>query len=328
MKRKRTSASSDGAGDEAAPSLEARFAEGQHRLNERRRRLIQAILDSPDETYYLSSRDLAKRYNVDAATIVRTIQALGYDRFADFVADLRRHFVTRITPYTMMKAAAQKKESVADYIHHSLEKDAENLNLLRSTLDTERVIEFARLVHRSRRILVVGLDYAASLAWALAYALVRLGFDAEAPVGSSGNVQHKVRVLTSNDLLVAISFGRGLRDTVEAVLKARGEGVPTFGITDGDATPVARHSDTYVVASTARISYLDSYVAPMAAIDALLVACAHLEPKRSLALLRRADEEYGPGSRWYQEPQPARGAAARQAAAPRRRPARKGRSHG
>jgi len=324
MKRKRTSASSDGAGREApAPTLEARFAEGQHRLNERRRRLIQAILDSPDETYYLSSRDLAKRYNVDAATIVRTIQALGYDKFADFAADLRRHFVTRITPYTMMKAAAQKKESVADYIHHSLEKDAENLNLLRSTLDTERVIEFARLVHRSRRILVVGLDYAASLAWALAYGLVRLGFDAEAPVGSSGNVQHKVRVLTGDDLLVAISFGRGLRDTVEAAMKARGAGVPTFGITDSDATPVARHSDTYLAASTARTSYLDSYVAPMAAIDALLVACAHLEPKRSLALLRRADEEYGPGSRWHQEPQPARGSAPRERATPRRRPARK-----
>jgi DNA-binding MurR/RpiR family transcriptional regulator len=323
MKRKRTSASSDGAGrEEAAPSLEARFAEGQHRLNERRRRLIQSILDTPDETYYLSSRDLAKRYGVDAATIVRTIQALGYDRFADFAADLRSHFVTRITPYTMMKAAAQKKESVADYIHHSLEKDAENLNLLRSTLDTERVIEFARLVHRSRRILVVGLDYAASLAWSLAYGLVRLGFDAEAPVGSSGNVQHKVRVLTADDLLVAISFGRGLRDTVEAALRARGEGVPTFGITDGDATPVARHSDTHVVASTARISYLDSYVAPMAAIDAMLVACAHLEPKRSLALLRRADEEYGPGSRWYQEPQPAR-APARRGDVVRRRPSGK-----
>jgi DNA-binding MurR/RpiR family transcriptional regulator len=324
MKRKTTPAGSDGGGRaKAPPSLEARFAEGHHRLNDRRKRLIQAILDSPDETYYLSSRDLAKRYGVDAATIVRTTQALGYDRFADFAADLRHHFVTRITPYTAMKAAAQKKESVADYVHHSLEKDAENLNLLRSALDTERVIEFARLVHRSRRILVVGLDYAASLAWALAYGLVRLGFDAESPVGSSGNVQHKVRVLTGDDLLVAISFGQGLRDTIEAALHARDHGVPTFGVTDGDATPIARFSDAHLVASTARTSYLDSYVAPMAAIDAMLVACAHLEPKRSLALLRQADEEYGPGSRWYQEPQPQRGSTSPRAPSARRRAVRK-----
>jgi DNA-binding MurR/RpiR family transcriptional regulator len=318
MKRKTTPARPGGEDHADAPaSLEARFAQAQDRLNDRRKRLIQAILDSPDETYFLSSRDLARRYDVDAATIVRTIQALGYDRFADFAADLRRHFVTRITPYAMMRAAAQKKESVADHVHHSLEKDSENLNLLRTALDTARVIEFARLVHRSRRILVVGLDYAASLAWALAYGLVRLGFDAEAPVGSSGNVQHKVLVLTKDDLLVAISFGRGLRDTVEAALKARDQGVPTFGITDGDSTPIARACDAYVTAATARSSYLDSYVAPMAAINAMCVACAHLQPKRSLALLRRAEEEHGSGARWYQEPQPRKSPKA-----PRKRPPR------
>jgi DNA-binding MurR/RpiR family transcriptional regulator len=131
-------------------------------------------------------------------------------------------------------------------------------------------------------------------------------------------VQHKARVLTKNDLLVAISFGRGLRDTVEAALHARDQGVPTFGITDGDTTPIARFCDAHLVASTARASYLDSYVAPIAAINAMCVACAHLQPRRSLALLRRAEEEYGPGSRWYQEPQPPRGSSSPRKAARRR----------
>jgi len=59
--------------------------------------------------FFLSSRELAGRYDVDAATIVRTIQALGYQRFAEFAADLRWHFVTRITPYTILKAASEEK---------------------------------------------------------------------------------------------------------------------------------------------------------------------------------------------------------------------------
>jgi DNA-binding MurR/RpiR family transcriptional regulator len=319
MKRKSNPASSDGDGREEVPaSLEARFAQGQHLLNERRKGLVQAILDSPGETYFLSSRELAKRYSVDAATIVRTVQALGYDRFADFAADLRRHFVTRITPYAAMRAAAKKKESIADYIHHSLDKDLENLNLLRSTLDADRMIEFAKQAHRSRRILVVGIDFAASLAWALAYGLVRLGLDAETPTGSSGNVQHKVRVLTKHDLLVAISFGKGLRDTVEAALQARERGVPTFGITDGNTTPIARFCDAHVVATTARASFIDSYAAPMAAINALLVACAHIHPERSLALLRQADDEYGSGPRWYKDPTRQRGSSTFRKTAARR----------
>lgn len=285
-------------------SLEVRFAQAQ--LNHSRSRLIRAILDNPEETYFLSSREMARRYNVDAATVVRTIQALGYEKFADFAADLRRHFVTRITPYTVMRATAREKRSLADHVHHSVEKDTESLGALGSSLDADRVLRLAKLIHRSRRILVVGVDLAAALAWFLAYGLTPLGFDAEAPVGSAGNLKHKVRVLTGKDLLIAISFGRCLRETVEAVLRAKERGVPTFGITDGDTTPLALHCDSYLLASITSPSITGSYVAPMALMNAILVACAYLHPKRSLALLRQSEEEYKAGDRWYEEPRRAR----------------------
>ena len=152
-------------------SLEMRYAKAHPQLNQSRRQLIRAMLDSPEETFFLSSRAMAKRYDVDAATIVRTIQALGYDRFADFAADLRRHFVARVTPYAVMKAAAREKRSLADHVRHSVERDTENLSLLRSSLDPARVLELAKLMHRSRRILVVGIDLAAPLAAFLAYGL-------------------------------------------------------------------------------------------------------------------------------------------------------------
>src|SRR5262245_54586797 len=85
-------------------TLEKRVAEAESNLGAGRKRLIREILDHPEDTYFLSSRALAKHYDVDTATIVRTIQALGYERFADFSADLRSHFITRITPYAVMKS--------------------------------------------------------------------------------------------------------------------------------------------------------------------------------------------------------------------------------
>src|SRR5438445_3104837 len=115
-------------------ALESRVTQAEPSLNSSRSKLIRAILDSAEDNYFLSSRDLAKRYGVDAATIVRTIQALGYERYADFVSDLRSHFVLRITPYTVMKAAAGEKRTLSDHILHSLEMDANNLNALRSEL--------------------------------------------------------------------------------------------------------------------------------------------------------------------------------------------------
>ena len=248
--------------EDSPTSLEVRFA--QARLSRSRRHLVREILDNHEETFFLSSREMAKRYNVDAATIVRTAQALGYKRFADFASDLRRHFVKQITPYTVLKAATREKRSLPDHVRHCLERDTENLSVLRSSLNADRVVELTKLIHRSRRILVVGVDLAASLAGFLAYGLTPRGFDAEAPVGSAGNLQHKIDVLTNKDLLVAISFGRCLRETVVSVLRAHQRGVPTYGVTDGDTTPIAMHCDAYLVAPTGSPSFAGSYVAPMA----------------------------------------------------------------
>jgi DNA-binding MurR/RpiR family transcriptional regulator len=292
----------DGNGGGLVPTaIEARFAEAQSRLGPYRQQLIRNILSNCEQTCFLSSRELAKRYAVDAATVVRTVQALGYRGFADFSLDLRQHMMSRITPYTMLKVATRAGRSVADHIDHSLDKAAENLNQLRTGLDRAKVVELARRIHRSRRILVVGLDFAASLAHYLAYGLAFLGYDAEAPVGSEGYLQHKLKVLNSKDLLIAISFGRCLRVTVEAVLEAGKSGLPTFGISDSDTTPIARFCDQHLVATVVSPSFLNSYVAPIALINAILVACAHIEPKRSLTQLKPTDKEYLAGSRWYRE---------------------------
>jgi DNA-binding MurR/RpiR family transcriptional regulator len=295
--------STDGGEEKAPPSaLEARLTKARRYLNPRRQRLIRAILDSADETCFLSSREMAKRYHVDATTILRTTQVLGYGSFADFTADLRQHFVAGITPYTALKAATQEHRSVTDHIDHALDKALENLNILQSDLDRQRVIELAKLIKRSRHVLVVGLDFAASLSYYLAYGLLALGFDAEAPIGSSGNLQYKVEVLTSKDILVAISFGQCLRDTVESVLRAKKQGVPTFGITDSNISPIARYCGAHLIAPVVSPSFLNSYVAPMAAISAIHVACAHIDPRRSLNRLRPTDREYASGHRWFREP--------------------------
>src|SRR5256714_3945357 len=294
--------SSDSHDNAALSPLEARFAKSRSQLTARRQRLRRHIIDSADETSFLSSREMAKRYNIDATTILRTTQVLGYETFADFAADLRQHFVTRITPYTVLKAATREKRSLEDHIDQSLDKSIQNLNILKSDLDRKLVVQVAKQIKRSRRVLVVGLDFASSLSYYLAYGLLALGFDAEAPIGSSGNLQYKVEVLSSRDLLVAISFGQCLRDTVESVLQAKKQGVPTFGITDSSTSPIARFCDAYLITPVVSPSFLNSYVAPMAAISAIHVACAHIDPKRSLNRLRPTDREYAAGHRWYREP--------------------------
>jgi hypothetical protein len=74
------------------------------------------------------------------------------------------------------------------------------------------------------------------------------------------------------------------------------------GITDGNTTPIAMHCDSYLAASTSSPSFTGSYAAPMALMNSIIVASAHIQPKRSLDMLCRTEEEYRLGERWYQEP--------------------------
>lgn len=279
--------------------LEGRFAQAEEKLNSSRRDLIRQILEEAEETCFLSSRDLAKRYQVDAATIVRSIQALGYEKYGDFIADLRAHFVTHISPYTLMKVAAREHRSLAGHVEHSMEMELQNLHAMRSQLRTAEIIDLAKLIDRSRRILVVGVDFAASLSHLLSYALVSLGYDSEAPNGSTGSLQQKVNLLGKKDLLIGISFGRCLRATVDAVVRAHEHGVRTVGITDNPKTAIARFCDSFLLASVASPSFHGSYVAPVATINAILVACAHLHPEHSLAVLQHKELEFRSGTRWY-----------------------------
>jgi DNA-binding MurR/RpiR family transcriptional regulator len=256
---------------------------------------------------------------VDPATIVRTVQALGYEQYADFAADLRAHFVSRLTPFQILKTTIGEKGSAADRVRHSLERDLGSLSRLLQATDADHILAAARRLHRARRILVVGADLAASLAWFLAYGLLPLGYDAEAPVGSGGHLHHKTRLLTPKDLLVAISFGRCLRVTVEAAELARGRGVPTLALTDSDTTPLARHCDHVLTASIASSNFTGSYVAPMALLNALVLACAQLAPGRALALLRQEEHEYLQGERWYEAaPGPSEAGRSRRKGARRR----------
>src|SRR5437773_10334058 len=117
------SENSEGRNGNASPSaLETRFTEARPQLNPRRQRLVRAILDSADETCFLSSREMAKRYHVDPTTILRTTQVLAYGSFAELATDLRQHSVSRITTYAALKAATRAKRSIGHHTDYALRK--------------------------------------------------------------------------------------------------------------------------------------------------------------------------------------------------------------
>lgn len=298
-----------------APSaLLRRMATARARMADSRRLLLEGILGDLDETVFLSSRELATRFRTDPATIVRTVQALGYGTFADFARDLRSHFLTHVNPYRIMAREVTTHRGAAFHVQACLERDAQNVREARERLDPAVLAEAGARLYRCRRIVVVAGDLEHSLAEFLAYVLTALGLNAASPTGEGLTLHHQ-RALGRGDALVALGFRRCLRVPVEAIEAAAAAGAYTLAITDAPTTPLARRAGTALLVPIEGESFVGSYAPTLLAINALAVACAHADPKRTLKILRPTEQEYEHGARWFRETAPPRGP----------RPARKGR---
>lgn len=279
----------------------ARLQGARGKLSGGRRQLVDGILENLDETVFLSSHGLASRFKTDPATVIRTVQALGYRGFADFSRDLRGHFLTNVNPYRVMAAEATDQKGAAYHVQASLSRDLQNLQQLQGGLDPIALSEIGKRLRRCRRVLVIAGDLEYVLAEFLAYALSGIGMDAVAPAGE-GLTLHRQRALTAEDACIGIAFRRCLRVPVEAVRAARTQGAFTLALTDAETTPLARQAERSLLAPIEGESYASSYVAPLAAINALLVACSHADARRSMTFLKPTEAEYGLGPRWYREP--------------------------
>ncbi|OLE47393.1 MAG: hypothetical protein AUG46_06595 [Acidobacteria bacterium 13_1_20CM_3_58_11] len=110
---------------------------------------------------------------------------------------------------------------------------------------------------------------------------------------------HLVRSVNKQDLVFAISFRRGLRQTIEGAQQARLRGAYCVGISDTYVSPLARECDEVFLASIESISFGASYAAPIALLNAILAAVGQYRRAQTLALAKELAEEQRKGFRWY-----------------------------
>ena len=269
------------------------------RLSRKRREKIRPVLEDPKDFVLLSARALGQRLGIDAATVVRIIQTMGFPSYRDFQRYLHDLSIARATSLDTMKSSAPRDGSITTLIRDSVDQDLKNLNTLRHSIGFGELAALAPRFYKASRILILAGDLAAALAAYLEHHLTILGL----PVVSAtswGRIMHLVRSASKKDLVIAISFRKGLRQTVEGLQQAHVKGAYCVGITDTYVSPIAQSCDKCFLASIEAPPFGASYIAPMALLNAVLVACANYRRARTLLLLRAADEEERHGARWYQ----------------------------
>ncbi|MGB0035161.1 MAG: MurR/RpiR family transcriptional regulator [Candidatus Acidiferrales bacterium] len=269
------------------------------KLSRKRQEIIRPVLESPREFVLLSVRSMARRLNSDPATTVRIVRAMGFPGYRKFQRFLHELSIAHATSFEMMKETSARDASIPTHARESLEREVRNLQALRNTLKYKRIEAVARRVYKADRIVLMGGDLAASLVSYFEYHLIVLGLTV-VPATTIGHVTYIARNCTRRDLVFAISFRRGLRQTVEGMQQARERGAYCVGITDTFVSPITRFANECFIASVETPSFGASYVAPIALLDVIVVACANYRRARTLALLKQADLEQRTGFRWYE----------------------------
>jgi RpiR family carbohydrate utilization transcriptional regulator len=277
----------------SAPSL----AERIELLSAKRQEIIRPILEHPRDYVLLSVRAMAKRLKTDPATVVRIVRGLGFASYRDFQRHLHDLSIAFATSLDTMQSAG-KVTSMPAYVRDALEQDLKNLHGLKNSLDASRLISLAKRVYDARRIVLLAGDLAAFLADYLEYQITLLGLPVFTAT-SAGRIAHLVRTVNKSDLVLAISFRRGLRQTVEGVHLAKARSAYCVGITDTYVSPLARECDEVFLASVESTSFGASYTAPVALVNAILTACGQYRRPQTLAIVKEIAEEQRKGFRWY-----------------------------
>jgi DNA-binding MurR/RpiR family transcriptional regulator len=278
-----------------AKNLQERIAT----LTPKRQEVLRPVLEHPRGFVLLSVRAMAKRLNTDPATIVRIVRVLGFASFREFQKYLHDLSIAFATSADTMQTASSDRGRHS-YVADSIERDLKNLHGLKNSLDPTRLTELAKRMYASRRIVLIAGDLATYLAKYLEYQTSLLGMPVFAAT-SPGRIGHLTRSLTKDDLVIAISFRRGLLQTVEGARQACQRDAHCVAITDTYLSPLARIANETFLASIETTSFGASYAAPVALVNALLAACGQIRRTETMEIVREISEEQRHGSRWFQE---------------------------
>jgi DNA-binding MurR/RpiR family transcriptional regulator len=269
-------------------------------LNRKRQELFRPVLENPREFVLLNVRELAHKLKVDPATAIRITLKMGFGSYREFQHHLHELSVAQATSLDTMQTSTAKGSSLSAHVREAVDRDVRSLQKFRNTLDADRIAALAKKIHTAKKILILGGDLAANLVGFLHYHLMLLGLPSISAT-SSGEAAHLSRGAAKDDLIIAISFRRGLRQTVEGLRQAHANGAYCVGIADTLVSPIARFADECFIASVETPSFGASYTAPMCMVNGIVTACGYFHRQSTIDLLRKAADEQRHGFRWYQE---------------------------
>lgn len=248
------------------------LAKGNGKFSKGQRSIAKYILNNYDKAAFMTAGRLGKIVGVSESTVVRFAAELGYDGYPSMRKALQEMIRNRLTSVQRIEAAKSMIND-DDIVRTIMSSDMQNLQETLEGLDHKSFNTFVDSIVSAKNIYIVGMRTSTALAsfLGLYLNLLRSNVYVIHDTASSEIYEQIIRI-GEGDLFIAMSFPRYSSHTVDAVEFAKKMGAMTAAITDGPASPLNGISDVCLHAKSDMVSFLDSLVAPLSLINAIIVA--------------------------------------------------------
>lgn len=263
------------------------FSKGQ-------KRIASYILENYDKAAFMTASRLGILAGVSESTVVRFASELGYDGYPSMQRALQDMIRSRLTSTQRIQAAGDMFQDVLPAVIQS------DIDKLRQMLSHSNRSEFDRVVDKilsSRHVYILGVRSSSFVAGYLHFYMHLLSENVTLiQSNAAGEMFEQMLRMGAGDVLIAISFPRYSKVTINTVKFARDRGAEIIAITDNELSPVYQLSQAALLAPCEMISFVDSMVAPLSLINALLVALSNrygADVSTTFAELENIWNEYG-----------------------------------
>ena len=259
------------------------FSKGQ-------RLIASYILKSYDKAAYLTAAKLGAIVGVSESTVVRFAIELGYDGYPDFQHSLQEIIRNRLTSFQRIEVTNNLigDSNVLDKV---LISDAEKIRKTMEEIDHASFEESVDRIVSAKRIYIIGVRSSSSLAGFLNFNF-RMIFDNVKFVQTTSGSEmfEQIMRIGEGDVMIAISFPRYSKRIINAVEYARSKNANVVALTDSKLSPIAQYANQLLIAQSDMASFVDSLVAPLSIINAMIVAVSRKKQDELTERLRILEE--------------------------------------
>ena len=275
--------------------LRSRINESYGKLSKGQKRLAAYITDNYDKAVFLTAAKLGEIVGVSESTVVRFAMHLGYKGYQEFQNALEELVKNKLNSMQRMEVAYGRinQSKILDTV---MQSDMERLHATLAKID-ENVFDLAvETILNAKHIYVIGIRSCAALASFFAFYL-NLIFDNVHLIqtNSLSEIFEQMVRIGKDDVIIGISFPRYSMRTLKAMEFANNRNAKVITLTDSVHSPMNLYSSCNLIADSDMSSIVDSLVAPLSVINALIVAlCMKKQTKvaKTLEMLEDIWDEY------------------------------------